>query len=81
MFTLPGIVFGYLMGWQGCLVAYRKQNNPISGWIFANGTGKAADPNKMPSARVPSRPLAVYGGCAMLETGTGREAEPRVQAE
>ena len=25
MFTLPGIVFGYLMGWQGCLVAYHKQ--------------------------------------------------------
>ena len=25
MFTLPGIVFGYLMGWQGSLVAYRKQ--------------------------------------------------------
>ena len=25
IFTLPGIVFGYLMGWQGCFVAYRKQ--------------------------------------------------------
>lgn len=25
MFTLPGIVFGYLLGWQGCLVAYHKQ--------------------------------------------------------
>lgn len=25
MFTLPGVVFGYLMGWQGCLVAYHKQ--------------------------------------------------------
>lgn len=25
VFTLPGIVFGYLMGWRGCLAAYQKQ--------------------------------------------------------
>jgi len=50
------------------LSEHRKgQGNPISGWIFPNGAGKAADPNNM-LQRLILPALAVCGVCAKLES-------------
>jgi integrase len=49
------------------LAEHRKgQGNPISGWIFPNGAGKAADPNNV-LRRVILPALSVCGVCSKTE--------------